>query len=161
MRQKMTGFGDGSGTSWTICKQSAPRSRETTTPTPHHSIFYRPDALPDAQPTVSKQWRHTQCAFTALTLGRHTVQQTPLPKKRNATEYAAVWFKTAENIRDHSHHVLATLNAFLGCISLLGFSASFLHLTFLGCILGRHCSRHSLLLCSMICLSICWSWASA
>jgi len=44
----------GSGIGWTICKQSAPHSREITTPTPHHSIFYRPDALPDAQPTVSK-----------------------------------------------------------------------------------------------------------
>ena len=29
------GFCDGSGISWTICKQSASRS----TPTPHHSIF--------------------------------------------------------------------------------------------------------------------------
>ena len=28
-----------SGISWTICKQSAPRSRQITTPTPHHSIF--------------------------------------------------------------------------------------------------------------------------
>ena len=27
-----------SGISWTICKQSAPRSRQITTPTPHHSI---------------------------------------------------------------------------------------------------------------------------
>jgi len=35
----MTGCGDGSGISWTICKQSAPRSRQITTPTPHHSIF--------------------------------------------------------------------------------------------------------------------------
>ena len=35
----MTGFGDGSGISWAICKQSAPRSRQITTPTPHHSIF--------------------------------------------------------------------------------------------------------------------------
>ena len=43
--------------SWTICKQSAPRSRQITTPTPHHSVFYRPDALPDAQPTASKHWR--------------------------------------------------------------------------------------------------------
>ena len=33
------GFGDGSGISWTICKQSAPRCRQITTPTPHHSIF--------------------------------------------------------------------------------------------------------------------------
>jgi len=28
-----------SGISWTICKQSALRSRQITTPTPHHSIF--------------------------------------------------------------------------------------------------------------------------
>ena len=27
------------GTSWTMCKQSAPRSRQITTPTPHRSIF--------------------------------------------------------------------------------------------------------------------------
>ena len=35
-------FWGGSGISWscwTICKQSAPRSRQITTPTPHHSIF--------------------------------------------------------------------------------------------------------------------------
>jgi len=42
-----------SGISWSICKY-APRSRQITTPTPHHSVFNRPDALPDAQPTVSK-----------------------------------------------------------------------------------------------------------
>ena len=35
-----------------ICK-SAPRSRQITMPEPHHSVFYRPDALPAAQPTVS------------------------------------------------------------------------------------------------------------
>jgi len=33
------GFCDGSGISWTICKQFAPRSRQITTSTPHHSIF--------------------------------------------------------------------------------------------------------------------------
>ena len=45
------------GISWTIRKQSAPRSRQITTATPHHSIFYRSDALPDnqtCQPIVSK-----------------------------------------------------------------------------------------------------------
>ena len=47
----------GSGISWAICKP-APCSRQTTTPAPHHSAFYRPDALPAAQPTVSKHWRH-------------------------------------------------------------------------------------------------------
>jgi len=50
MRQEMTGFWDGSGISWTICKQSAPRSRQKTTPTPHRSFFTgRPDALPGAK----------------------------------------------------------------------------------------------------------------
>ena len=41
----------GSGISWAICK-SAPRSRQITTPAPNHSVFYRPDALPAAQPTA-------------------------------------------------------------------------------------------------------------
>jgi len=34
----------GSGISWAICK-SAPHSRQITTPTPHCSVFYRPDAF--------------------------------------------------------------------------------------------------------------------
>ena len=45
-----------SGISWAICK-SAPRFRQITMPAPHHSFFYRPDALPDAKPTASKHWR--------------------------------------------------------------------------------------------------------
>ena len=48
----------GSGISWAICK-SAPRSIQITMPAPHQSplSFYRPDALPAAQPTASKHWR--------------------------------------------------------------------------------------------------------
>ena len=45
---------------WVICK-CAPHSRQITMPAPpHHSVFYRPDALPDAQPTASKHWRHKE-----------------------------------------------------------------------------------------------------
>jgi len=47
----------GTGIRWAICK-SAPRSSQITTPVPHHSVFYRPGALPAAQPTVPKYWRH-------------------------------------------------------------------------------------------------------
>jgi len=43
----------GSGISWALCR-SAPCSRQITIPAPHHSVFYRPDALPAAQPTASK-----------------------------------------------------------------------------------------------------------
>jgi len=46
----------GSGISWAICK-SAPCSRQIIMPVPRHSIFYRPDAFPVAQPTASKHWR--------------------------------------------------------------------------------------------------------
>ena len=53
MNTEIMGLGDGSGIGGTIYKQSAPRSRQITTPTPHHSIFsYRLDALHDAQTTV-------------------------------------------------------------------------------------------------------------
>jgi len=42
----------GSGICWAICKVCT--SSQTTTPTTHHSVFYRPDALPAAQPTAFK-----------------------------------------------------------------------------------------------------------
>jgi len=48
----------GSVISWAICK-SAHRSRKITTPTSQHSVFFRPDALPAAQPTASKHRRHS------------------------------------------------------------------------------------------------------
>jgi len=52
----------GNGISWAMCK-SAPRSRQITTPAPHHSVFYRPDALPATQPTASKHWRQNSHRF--------------------------------------------------------------------------------------------------
>ena len=57
----------GSGISWATC-MSAPRSRQITMPVPHHSVFYRPDALPAAQPTASKHWRHTWLILTNKTV---------------------------------------------------------------------------------------------
>ena len=47
----------GSGISCAIYK-SAPCSRQITTPAPHHSLFYTPDALLATQPTASKRSRH-------------------------------------------------------------------------------------------------------
>jgi len=43
----------GSSISWAICK-SAHRCRQITMPASHHSVFYKPDALPADQPTASK-----------------------------------------------------------------------------------------------------------
>ena len=48
----------GSGICWAICK-SAPHPRQPCQhPSAHHSVFYRLDALPAAQPTASKHWRN-------------------------------------------------------------------------------------------------------
>ena len=60
----------GSGISWAICK-SATRSRQITTPASHHSVFYRPDALPAAQPTASKhmlikKWEEATCQYLVI-----------------------------------------------------------------------------------------------
>ena len=54
-----------SGISWAVCK-SAPHSRQITTPAPHHSVFYRPDALPAAQPTASKHWRRMVTTMSSI-----------------------------------------------------------------------------------------------
>jgi len=48
-----------SGISWAVCK-SVPCSRQITMPGPNDSVFYRPDALPAAQPCQSTEglsWR--------------------------------------------------------------------------------------------------------
>ena len=57
----------GSGISWAICK-SAPCSRQTTTQALHHSVFYRPDALPAAQTTASKHWRVARLPYVQCTI---------------------------------------------------------------------------------------------
>jgi len=62
-----------------ICK-SAPCSRQITMPALHHSVFYRPGALPAAQPTVSKHWRQTwtTCLKIATSLETARVDTSPV-----------------------------------------------------------------------------------
>jgi len=56
-----------------ICKSSAPRSREITTPVPHHSVFYRPDALPATQPTASEHSAILQLFTTIIQVNLYNV----------------------------------------------------------------------------------------
>jgi len=64
--------------SWTMCKQSAPRSRQITTPTPHHSIstglmlFLTPN-----QQCQSSEGEHAEkCpAVDILTRGQHAAMR--------------------------------------------------------------------------------------
>jgi len=48
--------GGGDNRSYKTCKSSV----KSSPPTNQHPVFYRPDALPVAQPTVSEHWRHNQ-----------------------------------------------------------------------------------------------------
>jgi len=65
----------GSGISWATCK-SASRSRQITIPAPQHSVFYRPDALPVAQTTASKHWRHQSLVCTDRNINSITTART-------------------------------------------------------------------------------------
>ena len=56
---------------------STPHSRQRTTPAPHHSVFYRSDALPAAQPTNSVKALKTLHCSTYSDL--HMAQLMPLP----------------------------------------------------------------------------------
>jgi len=79
----------GSGVSWTICK-SASLSRQITMPAPHHSVFYRPDALPAAQPTVSKHGRQIK------QINQHITNT----KVLNTINYITVIIRTLNNSKN-------------------------------------------------------------
>ena len=81
----------GSGISWTICK-SASRSRQITMPVPHHSFFYRPDALPAVQPTAS--YIHTHTRLTALCPG--------LPGWAGTRKVKPIWILLEQEIESGS-----------------------------------------------------------
>ena len=69
---------------WAICK-SAPRSRQITTPAPHRTVFYRSDALPAAQPTASKHWRHI------ITLLHCVLKNSTLPLLLHNWDFCITW----------------------------------------------------------------------
>jgi len=85
----------GCGISWSICK-SAPRPRQITMPVPHHSVFYRPDALPATQSTSSKHCHFNDHYFSKLVLLRFSSSNC------QGTEYPAITgkgFLTSCNVK--------------------------------------------------------------
>jgi len=98
-----------SGISWAICK-SAPRSRQVTMPAPHHSFFYRPDALPAAQPTASKHWRHSEAIRFLKKRNVFSFFACSESKKENTFLFfknlIALGFLTVIKLLHHNHLVL-------------------------------------------------------
>ena len=77
----------GSGVRCAICK-SAPRSRQITMLVPHHSVFYRPDALPATQPTASKHWRQKYTSSTTATAATTTTNNN---NKKLSYRWVTAW----------------------------------------------------------------------
>ena len=85
----------GSGISWAICK-SAPRSGQTATPAPDHSVFCRPDTLPAAQSTASKHRLIDQTDWPrGVVLKRNG--GTPETRLRQRKSYTAFQYVTSCN----------------------------------------------------------------
>ena len=101
LKQEMMG---GSGISWTICISFAPHSRQITTPVPHHSIFYGPDALPDAQSTVSKHWRQFDCTVFEL------CEQTDKQRRRQIDILITILRNPIPGQNKNSYYAFITLN---------------------------------------------------
>ena len=59
--------------------------RQITTPTPHHSIFYRPDAILDAQPTVSKHKKTKSTYIRVLQYYSHELNSATLHTHKDTT----------------------------------------------------------------------------
>jgi len=57
----------GSDISWAICKY-APHPRQITVTTPHHSVYYRLDALPATHPAHVVRFFDAKCKMTAMEL---------------------------------------------------------------------------------------------
>ena len=54
----------GGGDNWSYKSRKAPV--KSSPPKKQHPVFYRPDALPVAQPTVSNHWRENHIPWTCL-----------------------------------------------------------------------------------------------
>ena len=93
----------GSGISWNICT-TAPRSRQITTPAPHRSVFYRPDALPAAQPTASKHWRPRSIIDIDIGHSRHSLLQLV------AASYASLQPSLSAGRQQHELNILISLS---------------------------------------------------
>ena len=93
MRQEMMGFGS-SISWWPICKQSAPRSRQITTPTPHHSISTgRTFFL-----TPNQQCQNTEGRKSSPTLfGKVSMQEKGRPWRRRLAASAAASSMSSSN----------------------------------------------------------------
>ena len=111
----------GSGISWAICK-TAPRSRQITTPAPHHSVFYRPDALPAAQPTASEHWKEkyteVKQSFSALTLLFGCQEEHPACKKLSdeVLVWLSIWSEVQMQIAYGPADATASPNPIISCL---------------------------------------------
>ena len=109
---------DGScGDNWSF--KSCKALVESSSPTNQHQTFYRPDALPVAQPTVSKHWRENitfhGLTYTKFTWGLPTLSLTTnsswLPVGRLTCLSSALWCQYPNYARTTHYSVKFSQNS--------------------------------------------------
>jgi len=99
----------GTGISWAVWK-SVPRSRQITTAL-HHSVFYRPDALPAAQQRQSIEGTSNPNATDYHVRGttpgcyqRYTQKDAPTRRNRQGRMRLVMWSEMVLKYRGRSRH---------------------------------------------------------
>ena len=111
MRQKLIGFLDGSGISWTIYTLFQTDNHTNTS----SLDVYRPDALPDGQPTLSKcQSTRAFCKSGVLACGMWALSLKP-------RRILMMYFSLSDSIVCRTRHSLSEK------LAILCFCYSFLH----------------------------------
>ena len=92
-----------------ICK-SAPCSRQITTPAPHRSVFYRPDALPAAQPTASKHYAASMhIRSLIMKLSPSPKSTTPRARKHRAESGTLITGSQKKSVKKTASSAVAAL----------------------------------------------------
>ena len=107
-------------------------SRQITTPAPHHSVFYRPDALPAAQPTASKhcsQWsdKTNKSVWTLICCSEQMTAWCPPDMSGSLTP--ASWPPRALPSSCMARSMTATVVTAARCCSWISFAARTVHHT--------------------------------
>ena len=90
------------------------------TPTSHHSVFYRPDALPAAQPTVSKHWRklkHYTVKANQVYMSVGCASSTMSHRLQLSLFWYKVWLQFVFDVMQRGRLTLRVQVAFLQCLN--------------------------------------------
>ena len=99
-------------------------------PAPHHSVFYRPDALPAAQPTASKHWRQKVCNKRCLVFSLVLVCYIASQRRDTVTRWSGkICSRVTANISDYHSQTTAAPRITATMVGILSWDRGTLYLS--------------------------------